>query len=86
MPILKRMAAQFPEIRIIVNARNFGHIRSPIHALFQAQGDAVVSLVADLQDPPEMIPHPGRGVGSRLCLRALHQAIERRAGPDVLDA
>ncbi len=56
VPILKRMAAQFPEIRIIVNARNFGHIRSPIHALFEAQGDAIVSLVADLQDPPEMIP------------------------------
>ena len=56
VPILKRMAAQYPEIRIIVNARNFGHIRSPIHALFQAQGDAIVSLVADLQDPPEMIP------------------------------
>ena len=56
VPILKRMASQYPEIRIIVNARNFGHIRSPIHALFQAQGDAIVSLVADLQDPPEMIP------------------------------
>ena len=54
--ILKRIAAEDPRIRIIVNARNFGHIRSPIHALFQAQGDAIISLVADLQDPPEMIP------------------------------
>ena len=54
--ILKRITATDPRIRIIVNARNFGHIRSPIHALFQAKGDAVVSLVADLQDPPEMIP------------------------------
>ncbi len=54
--ILKRVAASDPRIRIIVNARNFGHIRSPIHALFQAHGDAIVSLVADLQDPPEMIP------------------------------
>ena len=56
VPILKRIAASDPRIRIIVNARNFGHIRSPIHALFQAKGDAVISLVADLQDPPEMIP------------------------------
>ncbi len=54
--ILKRIAATDARIRIIVNARNFGHIRSPIHALFQARGDAIVSLVADLQDPPEMIP------------------------------
>ena len=56
VPILKRLAAEDPNIKIIVNARNFGHIRSPIHALFQATGDAVISLVADLQDPPEMIP------------------------------
>ena len=54
--ILKRMAAEDSRIKIIVNARNFGHIRSPIHALFQAKGDAIISLVADLQDPPEMIP------------------------------
>jgi glycosyltransferase involved in cell wall biosynthesis len=54
--ILKRLAADDPHIKIIVNARNFGHIRSPIHALFQATGDAIISIVADLQDPPEMIP------------------------------
>ena len=54
--ILKAIAAQDKNVKIIVNARNFGHIRSPIHALFQARGDAVISIVADLQDPPRMIP------------------------------
>ena len=53
--ILKSIAAQDKNVKIIVNARNFGHIRSPIHALFQARGDAVISIVADLQDPPPMI-------------------------------
>ena len=53
--ILKAIAAQDKNVKIIVNARNFGHIRSPIHALFQARGDAVISIVADLQDPPQMI-------------------------------
>ena len=53
--ILKSIAAQDKNVKIIVNARNFGHIRSPIHALFQARGDAVISIVADLQDPPQMI-------------------------------
>ena len=53
--ILKSIAAQDKNVKIIVNARNFGHIRSPIHALFQAGGDAVISIVADLQDPPQMI-------------------------------
>jgi glycosyltransferase involved in cell wall biosynthesis len=54
--ILKQIAAQDTNVKIIVNARNFGHIRSPFHALIQAEGDAVISVVADLQDPPEMIP------------------------------
>ncbi|RXH56500.1 glycosyltransferase family 2 protein [Granulicella sibirica] len=53
--ILKQIAAEDPNVKIIVNSRNFGHIRSPIHALFQARGDAVLGIVADLQDPPPMI-------------------------------
>jgi polyisoprenyl-phosphate glycosyltransferase len=53
--ILKSIAAADPRVKIIVNARNFGHIRSPVHGLLQAGGDAVVLLVADLQDPPAMM-------------------------------
>jgi glycosyltransferase involved in cell wall biosynthesis len=55
VPILKEIAAQDKRVKIIVNARNFGHIRSPFHGLLQAGGDAVISIVADLQDPPDMI-------------------------------
>ena len=54
--VLKRIAARDTNVRVIVNARNFGHIRSPMHALYQTVGDAVIGIVADLQDPPEMIP------------------------------
>lgn len=54
--ILRRLAKQDRRIKVIVNARNFGHIRSPYHGIIQAQGDAVISLVADFQDPPELIP------------------------------
>src|SRR3989339_1169949 len=50
--ILKEIAEKDKNIKIIVNTRNFGHIRSPFHALLQAKGDAVISIVADLQDPP----------------------------------
>ena len=42
-------------MKVIVNTRNFGHIRSPFHGLLQAGGDAVILIVADLQDPPGMI-------------------------------
>lgn len=53
--ILKKIAAKDKRVKIIVNARNFGHIRSPFYGLLQAKGDAVVLIVADLQDPPELI-------------------------------
>lgn len=52
---IRALAAQYPHVRGIVNARNFGHIRSPHHALLEADGDAIVVLLSDLQDPPELI-------------------------------
>ena len=53
---IKAIAAQDKRVRLIVNTRNFGHIRSPIHALLQARGDAVIAMASDLQEPPELIP------------------------------
>jgi glycosyltransferase involved in cell wall biosynthesis len=53
--ILRGVCAQDRRVKVIVNTRNFGHIRSPFHGLLTAGGDAVISIVADMQDPPEMI-------------------------------
>jgi glycosyltransferase involved in cell wall biosynthesis len=52
---LREIASGDKNVKVIVNARNFGHIRSPQHALMEAYGDAVIILLSDLQDPPEMI-------------------------------
>ncbi len=54
--ILRRMAAADPKVKVILNNRNFGHIRSPYHAVLQARGDAVIAMASDLQDPPSLIP------------------------------
>jgi polyisoprenyl-phosphate glycosyltransferase len=53
--VLKEIAHTDKNVKVIVNARNFGHIRSPYHALLQANGDAVISMAADFQDPPALI-------------------------------
>lgn len=53
---LRSIAEKDPSVKVILNTRNFGHIRSPVHALFQASGDAVIGMASDLQDPPERIP------------------------------
>jgi polyisoprenyl-phosphate glycosyltransferase len=53
--ILSEIADADANVKVIRNARNFGHVRSPMHALFQARGDAVIMLMSDLQDPPEVL-------------------------------
>ncbi|TAN34192.1 glycosyltransferase [Patescibacteria group bacterium] len=52
--ILKGIAQADKHVKIIVNSRNF-HASSLHHALLQARGDAVISLVSDLQDPPALM-------------------------------
>lgn len=54
--ILREIAARDRRVKVIVNTRNFGHIRSPYYALLQCRGDAVIGMASDLQDPPELIP------------------------------
>ncbi len=52
---LKKIAQKDPRVKVIVNARNFGPVRSSYHGILQCYGDAVIPIVADLQDPPELI-------------------------------
>jgi glycosyltransferase involved in cell wall biosynthesis len=54
--VLRAICVQDKRVKVIVNNRNFGHVRSPYHALLQAKGDAIVLMASDLEDPPEMIP------------------------------
>jgi len=54
--VLRGICARDARVKVIVNTRNFGHIRSPYHALLQARGEAIIGLASDLQDPPGMIP------------------------------
>ena len=49
--ILKQLIEKDKKIKVIVNEKNYGHIRSPVHAIFQASGDAIILMMADFQDP-----------------------------------
>jgi len=55
VPILRRLATADRRVKVILNTRNFGQVRSPYHAFFQAKGDAAVTMSSDLQDPPSLI-------------------------------
>jgi len=54
--ILRRLAAEDKHVKLIFNARNFGHIRSPYYGVLQSYGDAVIPFVSDLQEPIDMLP------------------------------
>lgn len=54
--ILRDLCQEFPNLKVIFNVADFGHLRSPYHAFMQASGSAVVVLPSDLEDPPELIP------------------------------
>lgn len=53
--ILKEISSKDKNVKVILNTRNFGQWASPFYALQQSTGDAGVLLVADLQDPPELL-------------------------------
>lgn len=54
--VLREICREDKRVKVIINNRNFGHIRSGYHAILQATGDAIIAMASDLQDPPEMIP------------------------------
>lgn len=53
---LRELASRDKHVKVILNTRNFGHVRSPVYAILQANGDAIIAMASDLQDPPERIP------------------------------
>ncbi len=53
--IVKNLIKQNKKIRLIINNKNYGHLRSPFYGLMQTKGDASILINADFQDPPELI-------------------------------
>jgi len=54
--ILRELASKDSRVKVIINTRNFGHIRSPYWGIINTMGAATIYLASDLQDPPELIP------------------------------
>ena len=54
--LIRGLCGQDRRIKAIFNARNFGQFNSPYYGMLQVTGDCVVEMVADFQDPVDMIP------------------------------
>ena len=55
LAVMRELHASDPRIKVVDFARNFGHQIAVTAGLDYAQGDAVIVIDADLQDPPEVI-------------------------------
>jgi len=54
--IIKKLAENDKNLKIIINAKNYGHIRSPFYALLQTNSNATILMASDFQDPIDLIP------------------------------
>ncbi len=56
LEILEKIAEEDKKVKIISFSRNFGHQAAVTAGLKEVNGDAIIIIDADLQDPPELIP------------------------------
>ncbi len=56
MKILRKLASENPQVRVLSFSRNFGHQLAVTCGMDAAKGDALIIIDVDLQDPPELIP------------------------------
>jgi len=55
--ILRNIAAKNPNVKVILNAKNYGSVKSTFNGIKNSTGDAVLLFYpVDMQDPPEKIP------------------------------
>ena len=53
---LRRLASEDRRLKVILNARNFGQIRSPYYATLATTGDVCINLPSDGEVPFSIIP------------------------------
>ena len=53
--IIKKIAQEDKRVKLIVNSRNFGHIRSSQYGILQSSGDATILISSDFQEPLNLI-------------------------------
>ena len=53
---IKQLAKEDNNLKVIINAKNYGHIRSRFYGLLQTNSDATILMASDFQDPIDLIP------------------------------
>lgn len=53
--ILAQLAEKDEKLKVVFNLKNYGHIQSPHNSLKNTDGDIIIFIATDLEDPPELI-------------------------------
>ena len=53
--LLIQLTDKFDNVKAIINARNFGYVKSSFYGLINLDADATILLACDFQEPPELI-------------------------------
>ena len=77
-PILRKICSENPRIKAIFNVKNFGQFNSPYYGMLQCTGDCVISMVADFQDPVDVIPLKKENVN--FIKRAMQDVTQKGTG------
>ena len=54
--LIRQICAEDKRVKAIFNVKNFGQFNSPYYGMLQTTGDCTITMCADFQDPPELIP------------------------------
>ena len=54
--LLRLLCGKDKRVKAILNAKNFGQFNSPFYGMCQLDGDCVITLCCDFQDPVELLP------------------------------
>lgn len=52
---IRELAKNDKNIKVIINSKNFGHIRSPFYGMLNSSGDCTILMASDYQDPVFLI-------------------------------
>ena len=53
---IRLLCAEDSHTKAILNSRNFGQFNSPFYGICESDGDCVINICCDFQDPVELIP------------------------------
>ena len=52
---LREISSNDKNVKVIINSKNYGHLKSPFHGILQSNGDACILMVSDFQEPINLI-------------------------------